>query len=132
MPLDQAFFTGHSHKRILIVDDEPDVLTVMSRALADGPYELETATDGFEAGLKLSDFQPDLLILDLMMSRVNGFGVCELIRSNPAYQHIKILIVTGYASEENIAHALRAGADDFLEKPVNIRELQQKVQSLLG
>jgi len=131
MPIDEAFFSGRTRKRILIVDDEPNVLTVMARALEKGPYELETALDGFEAGMKLSDFRPDLLILDLMMPRVNGFEVCELIRSTSNYQHMKILIVTGYASEENITRALEAGADDYLKKPLNIHELQQKVEALL-
>ena len=132
MPIDKAFFSGTSSKRILIVDDEPDVLAIVTRALAEGPYELETATDGFEAGMKLSDFQPDLLILDLMMPRVDGFEVCELVRSNPNYSHVKILIVTGYANQENIARALEVGADDVLEKPLNLHELQQKVNALLA
>jgi len=134
MPIEPALFKDSSRKRVLVVDDKPDVLMVISRALTEGPdeYEVETAQDGFEAGLKLADFQPDLLILDLMMPRVNGFEVCELIRSTPNYQHIKILIVTGYASKDNIARALEAGADDYLEKPLNLHELQQKVRMLLA
>lgn len=132
MPIDQAFFSEGNSKRILIVDDQPDALAVITRALAKGPYETETAMDGFEAGMKLSDFQPDLLILDLMMPRVDGFEVCKLVRSNPFHQHVRILIVTGYANEENIARALEAGADDYLEKPLNLHELQQKVQALLA
>jgi len=132
MPVDEEFFSGRTRKHILIVDDESDVIEIISRALEKGPYELETAIDGFEAGLKLSDFKPDLLILDLMMPRVNGFEVCELVRSNSTYRHMKILIVTGYASEENIARALKAGADDYLAKPLNIHELQQKVKALLA
>jgi excisionase family DNA binding protein len=132
MPIDEGFFSGRTHKHILIVDDEPDVIEIVSRALKEGPYELETATDGFEAGMKLSDFKPDLLILDLMMPRVNGFEVCELVRSNSTHHQVKILIVTGYANEENIARALEAGADDYLAKPLNIHELQQKVKEMLS
>jgi excisionase family DNA binding protein len=132
MPIDEAFFSGRNSKRILVVDDEPDVLAVIARSLKRDAYELETAMNGFEAGMKLADFRPDLLILDLMMPRVDGFEVCELVHSIPAYSHVKILIVTGYASEENIARALEAGADDYLEKPLNIHELQQKVEALLS
>lgn len=132
MPVEEAFFSERDHKRILIVDDEPNTLQVITRALREGSYELDTATNGFEAGIKLSDFGPDLLILDLMMPRVDGFEVCELVRSNPAYQNVRILIVTGYGSEENIARALEAGANDYLKKPLNIHELRQKVETLLG
>ncbi|OGO04329.1 MAG: hypothetical protein A2Y73_03770 [Chloroflexi bacterium RBG_13_56_8] len=133
MPIDPAFF-ARPIKRVLITDDEPTVLDLVSRAmqrLGEG-VQYATATDGVEAGLQLAAFKPDLLLLDLMMPRLDGFEVCRLARRNPATAHIKILVITGYGTHQNIERALSAGANDFLHKPLDIEELGRKAQSLLA
>ena len=97
----------------------------------DGDYELASAADGFEAGLRTATFRPDLLILDLVMPNMDGFRVCEAIRTSPDTRHIRILVVTGYPDQENIDRALRSGADCCMAKPFAVRELKQKVAELL-
>ena len=135
MPVDSAFFR-RDKERILVVDDDPQVVDLMLRALqpdrrGEQP-ELETAADGFEAGLKIASFKPHLILLDLMMPGLDGFKVCEQVKSNPETEHIKVLIVTGFGSEENIQQALRLGADDYLVKPLDVDELRKRVRDLLA
>ena len=131
-PIDGALLE-QAPKRILVVDDEPGVVEVISRALERlGDNEVASANNGFEAGLQVATFRPDLLVLDLMMPHVDGFQVCRAVRSNPATAHIKILIVTAYGEHKNIQRALDAGANDFLIKPVDLEQLVGKVLALLA
>lgn len=132
MPVDPEFF-ARPIKRVLITDDEPSVLDLVSRAMQRlGEIEYATASDGFEAHLQLATFKPDLLLLDLMMPRLDGFEVCRLARRNPATAHIKILIITAYGTHQNIERALSVGANDFLHKPLDIEELSRRTLSLLA
>lgn len=121
-----------SRKNILIVDDDPMMRKVLSRGLANRKYRIEEAAEGFEAGLKLTQFKPALMILDLVMPGMNGFDVCRLIKKEPAISHIKILVLTGYDTVEYREQAMKAGADDFLVKPVEIDILLQHMEDLLG
>ena len=132
MPIAHEFFRKKV-KRVLVIDDEPSVVEIAGRALHQIGEDVVVATagDGFEAGLQVATFKPDLLILDLMMPGIDGFQVCRLIRRNPATSHIKILIITAYGSHENLQRALDAGADDFMHKPVDIEYLKDKAMSLL-
>jgi len=131
MPLDPEFF-AESSKRILIIDDEPSVLEITTRALQQLEcVTIATAKDGFEAGLQVATFKPDLMILDLMMPNLDGFQVCRIVRRNPATAHIKILIITAFGSHENLQRAFDDGADDFLHKPLDLKVLQDKVRGLL-
>jgi two-component system, cell cycle response regulator len=93
---------------------------------------LATASDGFEAGLQVATFKPHLVLLDLLMPHIDGFEVCRLIRANPATAHTRILIITAFGRYENIQRALKAGADDFLHKPLELEQLKSKVSSLLA
>lgn len=132
MFMDEGFF-GKGRKRILIVDDEPTVVAFIESALRlEGDYELVTASDGFEAGRQLTTFRPDLIVLDLVLPGVNGFEICRRVKTDPATQHVRILVVTGFASDENIQKALQYGADDYLEKPLKLEDLREKVHGLLG
>jgi len=133
LPVDPSFF-ARPVKRVLIIDDEPTVVEVVARAVQqlDDNIEVATAADGFEAGLQIATFKPDLLVLDLMMPQIDGFEVCRTVRRSPSTAHIRILIVTAYGIHENIERALRAGADDFMHKPLNIPSLVAKVNSLLA
>jgi excisionase family DNA binding protein len=134
MFVDDGFFgKSHSRKRILIVDDEPTVVDFIESALRlTGGYELATATDGFDAGQQVITFEPDLIILDIMLPGMDGFEVCTRVKTDPATAHVKILAVTGFATEENIQRMLHAGADDCLGKPLKIQDLREKVEQLLG
>ena len=131
--IDPSFFEPGA-RRILVIDDEEVILEVANRALLQfgNDVEVATASDGFEAGLQVATFRPDLLILDLMMPGVDGFQVCRFLRQNPATAHTKILIITAYGSHENIQRALDAGANDFMHKPVDLQELYNKAMALLN
>ncbi|MEA3459683.1 MAG: response regulator [Chloroflexota bacterium] len=130
MPIREEFFIGHP-QRVLVVDDEPDVVEFIIRALQDEDegWEFDSAADGFEAGLKVSTFEPDLIILDLVMPNVDGFEVCRQVKGNPETEEIKILVVTGYP--EHVKKATKCGADDYMVKPLEIKELRKKARRLL-
>lgn len=134
MFVDEGFFgKGRNKKRILIVDDEPSVVTFIESALIlEHKYELATAADGFEAGQLVATFQPDLIILDIMLPGMDGFEVCRRVKEDEATSHVKILAITGFATEENVQKIMHAGADDYMAKPLKLQELQKKVEELLG
>lgn len=127
-PLAKKYFLKD---KILIVDDDPVLREVLSKALSDNKYQTEVAADGFEAGVKVMQFKPDLIILDLIMPRMDGFEVCKLIKKDPVLSHIKILILTGYPTDDNIDRATKIDADVFLGKPVGIDTLLRHIKDLL-
>jgi excisionase family DNA binding protein len=133
MFIDESFFgRRHNKKRILIVDDEPTVVTFIEGALRlEGKYELSTAFDGFDAGQQVIAFDPDLIVLDIMLPGMDGFEVCHRVKTDAATKNIKILVVTGFATDENIRKILHAGADDYLTKPLKMQDLKEKIEGLL-
>jgi len=134
MPVPPDFHDKERKKRVLIVDDDPAVVGAISTALEQDEYDYEiaSASDGYEAGIQVATFHPDLVILDIMMPELDGFEVCRKIKSDPKTQHIKILVLTGYPDEANIKRMLAYGADKCMAKPLNISELRESVAELLG
>ena len=118
--------------RVLIVDDDPMVREIISQMLSRYKYEVETAGDGFEAGIKVVQFKPDLVILDLIMPRMDGFEVCRYLKKDPITSGIKILALTGYDTGEHREKIMEAGADDYLTKPVEEDILIRYMEDLLG
>lgn len=118
-------------KKILIVDDDLNIQKLLTKMLSRYQYQAEAASDGFEAGLKVMEFKPDLIILDLFMPRMSGFEMCKRIKKNSATSHIKILIITGYDTQENKNRIMEAGADDYLGKPLKKEIFLKKVEKLL-
>jgi signal transduction histidine kinase len=116
---------------ILIVDDQPSVRDVLKGFLLQETYELAFAANGQEALAVFETVQPDLVLLDVMMPGMDGFEVCQQIKSVKAWHHIPIILVTALDSKEDMAHGLDSGADDFLSKPINPIELRARVRSLL-
>lgn len=116
--------------RILIVDDDDQMREFMVEMIkAHYPdVEVETAEDGFDAGLKVKNFQPTVVLLDLMMPGINGFDVCSKLKSDPMTQGIRIIVVSGYLSDENVEKALARGAETCLSKPIQ----PEKLFDLLG
>jgi excisionase family DNA binding protein len=117
--------------RVLIVDDNELVVKGLEKLFLEESFEVDTAKDGFEAGVKAKQFNPDLIILDLMMPQMDGFEACKFLKNNDSTSHIKILILTGNASKENMNEIMDAGADDYMEKPVDNAELVDKSEDLL-
>ena len=120
------------HKnRILIVDDNEANRELLEAHLASIDCEMEFAEDGQQALDQVAAFQPDLILLDVMMPKLSGFEVCEKIRSDPATRDIMILMVTALNELGDIERAVDAGTNDFLSKPVNRVELLKRVQNML-
>jgi len=119
-------------RKILVVDDDPEIVELFVDVLdRDGRFEVKTAASGYDAGVLTHEFVPDLIILDYMLPDINGNIVCQTIRQNPDFEHIKIIIVSGVVNQEEINDLLKAGADEFVKKPFNIEKLIQRVGELL-
>jgi two-component system alkaline phosphatase synthesis response regulator PhoP len=117
--------------KILIIDDEPDVRDIIRYNLVKEGHELETAENGLEGLKKVAEFQPDLIILDMMMPGMDGVEVCHTIRSNPKNNNIVICFLSARNEDYSQVAGLESGADDYLSKPVSPRVLVSKVKSLL-
>jgi putative two-component system response regulator len=117
--------------KILIVDDEETLRYVVQTILEREGFEVVAAGDGEEALTKFAEFRPDLVMLDIMMPKLNGFEVCKRIKSDPENRLTPVIIVTSSSTPENRVRGLEAGADDFISKPVDRLELVIRVRSLL-
>jgi two-component system OmpR family response regulator len=119
--------------KILVVDDDPEIVELFVDVLErDGRFEVKTASTGYDAGVITQEFLPDLVILDYMLPDINGNVVCQTIRKNPNFEHIKIIIVSGVVNQDEINELLRAGADEFVKKPFNIEKIIERVGQLLS
>ena len=117
--------------KILIADDNPQNVELLEAYLGELDCELRTAADGEETIRVVEEFQPDLLLLDIMMPRLSGFEVCRKLRTNPATRDTLILMVTALNETSDFERGVQAGTDDFLTKPVNKVELLCRIKSLL-
>ncbi len=114
--------------KILVIEDDPAILRLLQRGLSMEGYQVETAVDG-ENGLKLfQEYQPDLIVLDLMLPSMDGLEVCQRIRQR---SKVPILILTARDAVQNRIEGLDAGADDYLVKPFNLEELLARIRALL-
>lgn len=111
--------------RILIVDDDEQYLRYLVKLLQGFPEQVitETAMDGFVAGLKIREFEPHIVLLDLMMPGLNGFEVCRLLKADPKTRAVRVIAMTGYPTPENIEQIQNAGAEVCLSKPINTQVL---------
>ena len=117
--------------KILLVDDEPDILEIITYSLENAGYEIHTATNGIEAVEKASKIEPHLIVLDVMMPKMDGIEACEIIRNNPKTKNILITFLTARGEDYSQIAGFNAGADDYLTKPIKPKILLSKVKSLL-
>ena len=112
-------------ERVLIVDDDTQMGLYVAEVLKsrDSAMQIEIARDGFEAGAKVESFRPHALLLDLMMPGIDGFEVCRRLRERPTLNHVRIVAMTGYPSEDNVERIMAAGADACLPKPLDPERL---------
>jgi DNA-binding response OmpR family regulator len=97
----------------------------------DGRFEVRVATTGFDAGMMVKDYRPDLIVLDVMLPDINGKEVCHRVRSDPSMEDVRILCISGMVEEDKISELKLAGADDFLHKPFEIEELIDRMCSMM-
>lgn len=117
-------------KKILIADDEPDILEIIRYNLEAEGYLVATAKNGNEAIEKAKQFEPDLIILDIMMPGKTGIEVCRLLRQQPANKNTLIIFLTALSDETTEIKGLETGADDYLTKPISPKVLISKVNAL--
>jgi two-component system, OmpR family, alkaline phosphatase synthesis response regulator PhoP len=117
--------------RILIADDNPTNVELLEAYLSNRDCEIGIAVDGRDTLEKVAQFQPDLILLDIMMPKLSGFEVCRQLKDDPATKGIMVLMVTALNELGDIERAVNAGCDDFLSKPVNKLELLKRVENML-
>ena len=118
-------------KKILVVDDDAELVELLSFNLKQAGYAIGTATNGVEAIKKARSLAPDLILLDVMMPELDGFAVCEILRRDSTTASIPIMMLTALSSELGRVAGLGAGATDFLSKPFSIRMLVGRIEKLL-
>lgn len=118
--------------KILIVDDEPNIVVPIQFLMEQHGFTVAVAYNGKEAMDRVATFGPDLIILDLMLPGMDGFEVCQRVRENRDWSHIKIIIVTAMGREANMAKGMALGADAYIIKPFSNADMVFKVKSLLA
>lgn len=116
------------YPKILVVDDEKDIIEFIQYNLEKDDFRVITASNGKDAIEKMKE-KPDLVVLDVMMPNLDGYEVCEKIRSEKVYNDIPILFLTAKSSEQDEVHGLNIGADDYIAKPVSIKKLIARIKS---
>ena len=117
-------------RKILIADDEPDILEIVSYNLGKEGYDIYTAKDGNEAIERAKQLHPDLIILDIMMPKKTGVEVCQILRSQPIFQDTLIIFLTALSDEASQIKGLETGADDYVSKPISPKVLVSRVNAL--
>jgi DNA-binding response OmpR family regulator len=118
--------------KILVVDDEPNIVLSLEFLMKQAGFNVRTASDG-EAGLAaITADPPDLVLLDVMMPRKNGYEVCQAIRANPDWKNIRIIMLTAKGREVEREKGLALGADDYITKPFSTQEVVERVRELLA
>ena len=119
-------------KKILIVDDEPNIVTALEFLLQRSGYEVLLAQDGEAALQQVEQHLPDLVLLDVMLSLKSGYEVCQRMRERADWQHIKIIMLSAKGREAEVNKGLSLGADCYVTKPFSNKELIAKIGELLG
>lgn len=117
--------------KVLIVDDEEDILEFVSYNLSKDGYEIKTATNGPDALILAADYLPDLIILDVMMPKMDGIEVCTLLRENKDLNNTLIVFLTARSESFTQVSALESGADDYITKPIKPNVLKSRVKALI-
>ena len=122
----------NDRRPVLVVDDDEGLVEVITTALArDGRFDVNVAGNGFDAGMIVKEYKPELIVLDVMLPDINGREVCHRVRSDEALEDVKILCISGMVEPEKIDELKAAGANDFLHKPFEVEDLIKRMCSLL-
>jgi excisionase family DNA binding protein len=119
-------------RKVLIVDDDQELVELMVDVFArDGRFEIKTANNGFDAGMLVKEFRPDLVVLDVMLPDINGREVCQRVRLDPTMEMVKIICISGMIERDKIADLRAAGANDFMNKPFAVEALLDRCCEML-
>ncbi len=119
-------------RKVLVVDDDRDLVELIVDVLErDGRFETRSVNNGFDAGMMVKEYRPDLIVLDVMLPDINGKEVCVRVRSDNSLEEVKIICISGMVEEDKIAELKAAGANDFLQKPFETDRLIEKMCALL-
>ncbi|WP_292461782.1 response regulator [Methanolobus sp.] len=124
-------FLSDTREKILIVDEEIDASTALKLALETEGYNVIEALDGYEGLMKAKSENPDIILLDIMMPGMDGFEVCQLLKADPASRHIPIIMLTAKGEVDDKVEGLEMGADDYITKPFNLKELKARIRIVL-
>jgi excisionase family DNA binding protein len=119
-------------RKVLIVDDDQDLVDLLSDVFdKDGRFDIRTANNGFDAGMLVKEFRPDLVVLDVMLPDINGKEVCQRVRSDDSLESVKIICISGMVEQDKVSDLRAAGADDFMQKPFKVEDLLDRACDLL-
>ncbi len=118
-------------KTILIVDDEPNIVVPLQFLMEKNGYQTLVAQSGEEALEAVSKYSPDIVLLDIMLPGIDGFEVCEIVKLNPEWKHIKIIFLTAKGRDVDIAKGMVLGADEYIAKPFSNKQIVESVKKLL-
>jgi DNA-binding response OmpR family regulator len=119
-------------KKILIADDEPNIVAALEYLLKQRAYDVHTARDGNEALRVVEHVVPDLVLLDVMMPQTSGYEVCQIIRERAEWRDIRIIMLSAKGRDSEVVKGLALGADLYITKPFSTRELMARIEELLG
>jgi DNA-binding response OmpR family regulator len=117
--------------KILIADDEPNIVTALEYLLRESGYEVDIARTGDEALARVRDGRPDLVLLDVMMPGRSGYDVCRELRASPQLAGVKVVMLSAKGAQADVAKGLQAGANLYITKPFSNRDLLDKLRALL-
>ncbi|MCH8921924.1 MAG: response regulator [Planctomycetes bacterium] len=119
-------------RRVLIVDDDEDLVELIADHLErDGRFEIRTANNGFDAGMMVKEYRPDIIVLDVMLPDINGKEVCQRVRGDKTMEDVRIICISGMVEEDKVADLREAGANDFMHKPFEVEKLIDRICELL-
>ncbi len=119
-------------KKILVVDDEEDILKILDTILADAGFEVATYNTGRNVQDKITEFMPDLVLLDIMLPGMDGMSIKEQLNSDPQLSSIPVIFLTAKKETDDVVKGLDLGADDYVTKPFNGEELVARIKAILG
>lgn len=119
-------------RKILVVEDDPSVVDVLRRAIADERTEILAVRDGAEAIRAVAERSPDLVLMDVCMPRMNGYDACRALRSDPRTHDLPIILLTSLAEVADELHGLKCGADEYIAKPFDMHRVRSRIEMLLS
>ncbi len=115
-------------RKVLVVDDEPEIVEIITAGLLDdGRFEIKVAANGFDAGMMVKEYRPDLIVLDVNLPDINGKEVCHRVRADQNLEEVRIICISGEVMEDRIQELKLAGADDFVQKPFDVDVLIERM-----